>query len=462
MSKEMTVQSHQNISPFDPKVQQEEQTLAVMLKRPAYASRFNDVLGERSAQFVSSLISIGNSMKDVEPKSIIASAMQAASLDLPIEKSLGFAWIVPYKKGGRKLAQFQMGWKGLVQLAQRSGKYAGMNAVAINQEAFKGWNDIGEPTVDWNLIDPSKPVFGYVFAFKMVGGFTKVCMWTKERVMAHAKQYSQSFRGGYDSPWTSHFDAMALKTVISNELRKWGILSIQMQQAVSVDQAVIADLDSTPEFPDNDIEDKKPDFTPRGPQKQVEDKKTEAQPETSPEQDGDLGPEKEQNETETNGRHQDTTRPQQPSAGAVHKEPETKVEVVTPKVDPKPVSVAGQQEQPATTAEAPKGTEPKTSRGDGELGTQRPPTTPRSEATASPRPPADDHAKNVAAMQKHLDEAKLTPAELIAWAVGCGILKGTPPESLATIPAGKLNILLHQPKQTIKATADWKSKHPQA
>lgn len=98
-----------NITPFDPKAQQEDQSLAVMLKRPAYASRFTEVLGERSAQFVSSLISIGNTMRDVEPKSIIASAMQAAALDLPIEKSLGFAWIVPFKKGGVKYAQFQMG-----------------------------------------------------------------------------------------------------------------------------------------------------------------------------------------------------------------------------------------------------------------------------------------------------------------------------------------------------------------
>lgn len=474
MSKEMTVQSHQPTTFLDPKAQEKENTLSVMIRRPAYAQRIESLMGKRAPQFVSSLISISQELgADVDAKSILGSAIKAAALDLPIEKSLGFAWIVPYKKWDaetrteKKLASLQIGYRGYVQLAQRTSKYAGINAVAVNQEVLAGHNRIGEPVLDWEKYDIEKPIAAYVFAFELTSGFAKICVWSKARVEKHASRYSQAFRSGKGTPWQTNFDEMALKTVIRNELPRWGPLSVQVQEAVEADQSVIADVDATPEHPDRiDAESpgqlKVPDFTPRGPQKQVEDKKTETQPEPGPDTDGDLGPEKEQNETETNGRQQDTTGPEQPSAGAVRKEPETKVEVVTPKVDPKPVSVAGQQEQPATTTEAPKGTEPKTSRGDGELGTQRPIAAPRSEATASPRPAADDHSKNVAAMQKHLDEAKLTPAELIAWAVGCGILKGTPPESLATIPPGKLNILLHQPKQTIKATADWKAKHPQA
>lgn len=199
---------------------------------------------------MSSLINIANSMKDVEPMSVIQSAMVAAALDLPIDRNLGFAWIVPFKNKGQKQAQFQMGFKGFVQLGLRSGQYKRMNARAINEEAFKGYDDVGEPVIDWQEIDEAKPTHGYVFAFQLVNGFTKCAFWKKTRVEEHAKRYSQSFRGGYDSPWKSHFDEMALKTVIKNELSRWGILSIDMQSAIEKDQAVV-DTDGSVSFLDN-------------------------------------------------------------------------------------------------------------------------------------------------------------------------------------------------------------------
>jgi recombination protein RecT len=240
-------------------------TLRGMIQSPAYQARFKEVLGDKAQQFCTSLINVGQTMQDVEPTSIIQSAMIAAALDLPVDKNLGFAWIVPFKKGGGpKMAQFQMGFKGFIQLGLRSGQYKRMNARAINAEAMKGYDEVGEPIIDWPLVDESKPIVGYVFAFSLVNGFSKVAYWPKTRVEEHAKRYSQSFRSGYDSPWKSHFDEMALKTVIKNELSRWGIMSIQMQEAISKDQGVI-NAEGTVSFPDNEAEPERPKLAKKAP-----------------------------------------------------------------------------------------------------------------------------------------------------------------------------------------------------
>lgn len=226
------------------------ETLASLLRQPAYANRFKEVLGERAGQFVSSVLSVGATMKDVEPASIISSAMIAASLDLPVNKNLGFAWIVPYIEKGVKRAQFQMGYKGFVQLALRTAQYARMNVRSVNAEAFSGYDDVGEPIIAWDKIDESKEAVGYVFAWKLTNGFTKVCYWTRAKVEAHAQRYSQAYRKGYDSPWKTHFDEMAKKTLVKNELSRWGVLSIQFQNAVDADQGV--EVGDEVAYPDNE------------------------------------------------------------------------------------------------------------------------------------------------------------------------------------------------------------------
>lgn len=226
-----------------------EATLSDLLKTPAYAQRFREVLKDRSDQFISSVLSVGNTMPDVEPKSIIASAMNAAAMNLPVNKNLGFAWIVPYKKDGRKLAQFQVGAKGYIQLALRTSQYERMNAKPINQEAFGGFDSVGEPVIHWEKIDEAKPIIGYAFAWKLTNGFTKVCYWTKAKVEAHAQRYSQSYKSGFESPWKTHFDDMALKSIIKNELSRWGILSIELERAFKTDQAVLKE-DGEPDYID--------------------------------------------------------------------------------------------------------------------------------------------------------------------------------------------------------------------
>ena len=224
---------------------QESQTLSALLRRPVYSGRFAEVLGGKAPQFVSSLIQVGQSMPDVEPKSIIAAAMTAAALDLPINKNLGFAWIVPYVGKGRKLAQFQMGYKGYIQLGLRTSQYQRMNARLINADAFKGYDDIGEPIIDWNELDEQEEPIGYCFAWRLTNGFSKLCYWPKAKVQAHARRYSQAFRK-QSGPWETHPHEMALKTVIKNELAKWGILSVQMERAYREDSAVRVDDESEP------------------------------------------------------------------------------------------------------------------------------------------------------------------------------------------------------------------------
>ena len=227
-------------------------SLDALLKRPAYAERFQEVLGQRAPQFMSSILSVGRSLPpDTEPKSIIASAMIAATLDLPIEKNLGFAWIVPYKEGNVRYAQFQMGYKGYIQLAQRTGRYERMNSCAVNEEALCGFDEVGEPKVDFKKLDPTKPAVGYFFGWKLTNGFLKMCYWSREKVMEHAKRYSKAFKSSFDGPWKTEFDKMAIQTVVANELSDWGVLSVEWQKARQYDQSVVVDINAEPRYVDN-------------------------------------------------------------------------------------------------------------------------------------------------------------------------------------------------------------------
>ena len=224
-------------------------TLKSLLDKEGYRKRLQDMLGRRSEQFISSVISLGQQkgLKDCDPNSILAGAMIAATLDFPVDKNLGFAWLVPYKG----VAQFQLGYKGFIQLGLRSGAYQRMNAMPINAEAWGGYDDVGEPRIKWDQFDDSKPVAGYVFAYRLTNGFTKVAYWTKAKVQAHAQRYSQAVKGDKkDSPWFTDFDAMALKTLIKHTLSHWGLLSVEMRVAIEHDQGAQKDVDAAVEYPD--------------------------------------------------------------------------------------------------------------------------------------------------------------------------------------------------------------------
>lgn len=207
------------------------------LEKDGIKNRFNEMLGKRAAGFMSSIITVQNSnpqLKECEPMSIIGAAAVAATLDLPINKNLGFAHIVPYGK----VAQFQMGYKGFIQLAMRTGQYQTINACPIYDGEFISENRLtGEIVFDFNA-KKSDTIIGFAAYFKMINGFEKTIYWTKEKITNHAKKYSKSFNNS-SSRWQQDFNVMALKTVIKSLISKWGILSIDMQTAIVTDQAVI-------------------------------------------------------------------------------------------------------------------------------------------------------------------------------------------------------------------------------
>jgi recombination protein RecT len=214
-----------------------ENTIKTFFEKPAVKEKFQQVIGKRSTQFISSILQItaNNSMlKNADPISVYNAALMAATLDLPINQNLGFAWIVPYGKA----AQFQLGVKGLVQLAQRSGQYLNINVIEVYENQFESFNTLTENlNAKFDLPGEGK-IIGYAAYFKLINGFEKTCFWTTEKVIQHGKRYSKSFNNG---PWKSDFDAMAKKTVLKSTLSKWGILSIEMQTAVKIDQSVIND-----------------------------------------------------------------------------------------------------------------------------------------------------------------------------------------------------------------------------
>ena len=211
-------------------------TVKGLLNNVNYKQRFEEILGKKSAGFMSSIVNISNSysLQGCEPSSIISNAVIAASLDLPIDPNLGFAWIVPYNdKRKGKISQFQMGWKGYVQLALRTGQYKFLNVIEVYKSQFKSWNALTESLEADFTQEPDDEVVGYVAYFKLMNGFEKTSYWTKDKVIKHAKKFSKTYGNG---PWQTEFDAMAKKTVLKNTLSKWGILSIDMQNGILADQ----------------------------------------------------------------------------------------------------------------------------------------------------------------------------------------------------------------------------------
>jgi len=216
---------------------EELSTLPALLSSENIKKKFRDVLGENAAGFMSSILSAVNAnpkLKKADPMSVISAAAVAAALDLPINQSLAFSYIVPYKD----IAQFQMGWKGYVQLAQRTGLYLTINVSRVCEGELISENPFTGETNLSHTARASDKVIGYVAYFKLLNGFEKYLYMTKEQCEKHGKRYSDSYKQDW-SWWQKDFDVMALKTVIKALLSKWGPLSIKMQLALQADQASI-------------------------------------------------------------------------------------------------------------------------------------------------------------------------------------------------------------------------------
>lgn len=270
-----------------------------MLARDDIKTRFNDILGKKSSQFMASLVNVvaaSPQLKASEPNSIMAAAFVAASFDLPIDSNLGFSAIVPFNKKTcingqwvkQSLAQFQMMYKGYIQLAIRSGEYEKMNCAEVYADELVSYNPI---TGECRFVDDfsackfrnegkTDKIIGYYAWFRLRSGFTKELYMSKAEINNHAQKYSQSYRydindGKQSSRWSTDFDAMAKKTVIKLLLSKWGILSVEMQKAIEDDQKVY-EVDSTEQYSDNqpDVAEAENPFTPPA----IEAPKNEIQP----------------------------------------------------------------------------------------------------------------------------------------------------------------------------------------
>lgn len=235
-----TASAHENVAA----------TFNALLSREGYQKRIDELLGKRAPQFVGSLVTMINddpNMMEVyrdNPNSIIKSALRAASYDLPIDPALGQAYIVPFRNKGKMEATFIIGYKGLYQLAVRTGVYKKINVVDVRQGELKHWDRLTEEIdIDWIDDEDERqklPIAGYCAYFELTNGMKKTLYWPTKKINAHEAKFR---KGHYQSKgWRDNWEAMASKTVLRALLSKWGLLSINYQTADDKTLRIATDL----------------------------------------------------------------------------------------------------------------------------------------------------------------------------------------------------------------------------
>ncbi len=212
---------------------QKQQSLQQILDSESVRKRFSDVLGDAAAPFISSVLTTVNSsdaLKKCSTTSILSAAATAAALRLPVSPALGFAYIIPYGQH----ATFQLGYKGIIQLALRSGQYRKINASAVREGQIKEVDFITGEIIKGEPI--SDRVVGYIAYFELANGFSKSLYMTIDELEHHAQTFSRTYAydkkfGKRTSVWTINFDSMAKKTVLKLLLSKFGIMSIEPASA---------------------------------------------------------------------------------------------------------------------------------------------------------------------------------------------------------------------------------------
>lgn len=253
------------------------QTFSAFLTQDAVKTRINSMVGGKDGQrFITAIISavsVNPTLSECEHSSILSAAMLGESLKLSPSPQLGQYYLVPFndKKRGCKLAQFQLGYKGYIQLAIRSGQYKKLNVLAIKQGELKSYNPLDEEIevelIQDDTVREATPTIGYYAMFEYMNGFRKTMYWSREKMMSHADKYSMAFHADkykelqegkipqgelwkYSSFWYKDFDGMAFKTMLRQLISKWGIMSIELQNAITNDMAAI-NADGTPDYVDN-------------------------------------------------------------------------------------------------------------------------------------------------------------------------------------------------------------------
>lgn len=253
------------------------QTFSAFLTSDAIKNRINSMVGGKDGQrFISAVISavsVNPMLSECDHSTILSAALLGESLKLSPSPQLGQYYLVPFndKKRGCKVAQFQLGYKGYIQLAIRSGQYKKLNVLAIKEGELVKYDPLNED-IEVNLIEDDTErekarTIGYYAMFEYVNGFKKAMYWSREKMMAHADKYSMAFSAEkyrdllagkipqsemwkYSSFWYKDFDGMAYKTMLRQIISKWGIMSIELQTALDKDMAAIHE-DGSVDYVDN-------------------------------------------------------------------------------------------------------------------------------------------------------------------------------------------------------------------
>lgn len=254
-------------------------TFSTFMSSDGVKQKVKEMIGSKDGQrFITTIISAVSMNPELAKcyhPTLLSAAMQGEALKLSPSNQLGHYYLVPYKekikgtKDYRMVAQFQMGYKGYIQLAMRSGQYKDLDVMDIREGEYKGKDKYtGKPIIEFIEDDDEReelPIIGYFAYFELMNGFRKSLYWSKAKMEKHALQYSKGYASDIENGnkytfWSKDFDGMSYKTMLRQLLSKWAVMSIEMQTAMASDMAVINDKGF--DYVDNQVEDAEPEQTP--------------------------------------------------------------------------------------------------------------------------------------------------------------------------------------------------------
>lgn len=235
--------------------QAKKPSFGVMINSDGYKKMINSTLGDpkKAARFVTAItsaVSTNPTLQNCDAATIVSAGLLGETLNLSPSPQLGQYYLVPYedRKNGRTTAQFQLGYRGMLQLAQRSGEYKRINAMAVKEGELLHYDPFNDE-IELSYIEDEEqrealPTIGYFAMFEYHNGFRKVLYWSKAKMQAHAEKYSKAYagdvkRGTAYTFWAKDFDAMAVKTMLRQLISKWGVMSLEMQRAYEADGGVV-------------------------------------------------------------------------------------------------------------------------------------------------------------------------------------------------------------------------------
>lgn len=229
---------------------------SIVLQSDTYQKLINNTLrdkqtAQRFIADVSTLVGLNPMLQDCEPSSIVSGALAVYTMGLSLSPSLGQSYLVPYQTKYGNKAQLQVGYKGFIQMAQRSGQFLRLGVRVVHEGEYQGQDEFGDDMFKFSHDCDNNPVVGYFAYFRLLNGFRKTMYWTVDQCKQHAKKYSKAYGTGKSTDnWTYNFDQMACKTVLKLLLNRYAPLSAELQQAIKYDQAV-ANNNGDVEYVDN-------------------------------------------------------------------------------------------------------------------------------------------------------------------------------------------------------------------